>query len=110
MFNELITSIYGTAATTVSAAQFAASFGVSLLLGILIAAAYMYNTRYTKSFAVTLAILPAGGFVTLGLLLALINRLGEWRARRRGAPPPLPVNLDCRHCTMCGNGKAEGRP
>lgn len=54
---------------------------------------------------VTLAVLPAGGFITLGLLLALINRLGEWQARRRGAPPPLPVNLDCRHCTMCGRGK-----
>ena len=54
---------------------------------------------------VVLAILPAGGFITLGLLLALINRLGEWNARRHGAPPPLPVNLDCRHCTMCGNGK-----
>lgn len=53
----------------------------------------------------TLAILPAGGFITLGLLLALINRIGEWHARRRGAPPPRPVNLDCRHCTMCGNGK-----
>lgn len=54
---------------------------------------------------VTLAILPAGGFVVLGLLLAAINWLGEWNARRHGAPPPLPVNLDCRHCTMCGNGK-----
>ena len=54
---------------------------------------------------VTLAILPAGGFITLGLLLALINRIGEWRARRSGAPAPLPINLDCRHCTMCGNGK-----
>lgn len=54
---------------------------------------------------VTLAILPAGGFISLGLLLALINRIGEWQARHRGAPPPLPVNLDCRHCTMCGNGK-----
>jgi electron transport complex protein RnfE len=54
---------------------------------------------------VTLAILPAGGFIALGLLLALINRLGEWSARRHGAPAPLPINLDCRHCTMCGNGK-----
>ena len=54
---------------------------------------------------VTLAILPAGGFITLGLLLALINRIGEWNAVRRGAPPPLPVNLDCRHCTICPNGK-----
>ncbi len=54
---------------------------------------------------VTMAILPAGGFIVLGLLLALINRLGEWNARRHGAPAPLPVNLDCRHCTMCPNGK-----
>ena len=54
---------------------------------------------------VTLAILPAGGFITLGLLLALINRIGEWNARRHGELPPLPVNLDCRHCTMCPNGK-----
>ena len=54
---------------------------------------------------VVMAILPAGGFITLGLLLALINRIGEWNARRRGAPPPLPVNLDCRHCTLCPNGK-----
>ena len=59
---------------------------------------------------VTLAILPAGGFITLGLLLALVNRIGEWNARRHGAPPPLPVNLDCRHCTMCGNGKTAGKP
>ena len=54
---------------------------------------------------VTMAILPAGGFITLGILLALINRFGEWNARRHGAPPPLPVNLDCRHCTMCPAGK-----
>ena len=57
---------------------------------------------------VTLAILPAGGFITLGLLFALVNRIGEWNARRHGAPAPLPVNLDCRHCTMCGRGKDGG--
>jgi electron transport complex protein RnfE len=54
---------------------------------------------------VTLAILPAGGFITLGLIIALINRIGEWNARRRGAAVPSPLNLDCRHCTMCPNGK-----
>jgi electron transport complex protein RnfE len=54
---------------------------------------------------ITMAILPAGGFITLGILLALINRIGEWNARRHGAPPPLPISLDCRHCTMCLNGK-----
>lgn len=57
---------------------------------------------------VTMAILPAGGFIALGLLLALINRLGEWNARRHGAPAPLPVSLDCRHCTACPNGKKGG--
>ena len=54
---------------------------------------------------VVLSILPAGGFLSLGLLLALINHLGAVWARKHGAPPPLPVNLDCRHCTMCPNGK-----
>lgn len=53
----------------------------------------------------TLAILPAGGFITLGIILAVINRFGEWNARRKGLVAPLPVNLDCRHCTMCSNGK-----
>ena len=57
------------------------------------------------SNTMVLAILPAGGFLTLGLLLALINRLEEASARRRGAPPPLPANLDCRHCTLCPAGK-----
>lgn len=54
---------------------------------------------------VTLAILPAGGFITLGLLLALINHIADWNARRHGAPEPLPINLDCRHCTLCPSGK-----
>ncbi len=55
--------------------------------------------------AVTMAILPAGGFVVLGLLLALINHLGALAAARRGGPAPLPPNLDCRHCTLCGAGR-----
>jgi len=54
---------------------------------------------------VTLAILPAGGFVTLGVLLALINHFESWRARRRGGAEPLQATLDCRHCTMCGRAR-----
>ena len=54
---------------------------------------------------VTLAVLPAGGFIALGLLLAAINAFSSWNARRHGSPPPLPVNLDCRHCTMCNKSK-----
>lgn len=61
--------------------------------------------RHIHAKPVVLAILPAGGFVVLGLLLALINHLGAAWARRRGAPPPLPLGLDCRHCALCPNGK-----
>lgn len=60
MFEELLTSIYESqTAASISFADLAASFAVSIALGLLIAAAYMYNTRYTKSFVATLAMLPA---------------------------------------------------
>ena len=70
MFDEMISSIYSSeAAASIGFAQFAASFGASLLLGVLIAAAYMYNTRYTKSFVVTLAMLPA----IICVIIAMVN-------------------------------------
>ena len=40
-------------------AQFSLATGAALLLGLVIAFTYMYNTRYTKSFVVTQALLPA---------------------------------------------------
>ena len=56
----LLTSIYDTqAASAVSLGQFAAATGVSLILGLVVALVYMQGTRYTKSFVVTLALLPA---------------------------------------------------
>ncbi len=64
-----------------------------------------FAIREIHTKPVVLAILPAGGFIALGLLLAAINHLGALWARRRGAPPPLPLALDCRHCTLCPNGK-----
>ena len=39
--------------------DFLRCIGVSLLIGILLTLCYMYRTRYTKSFVVTLALLPA---------------------------------------------------
>ena len=79
--------------------------GLGSGIGFTLALALIGAVREFAGHAVVVAILPAGGFIVLGLLLALINRLGEWQARRHGAPPPLPVQLDCRHCTMCGKGK-----
>ncbi len=43
----------------ISVADFMACLGVSLALGLIMAACYMYRTRYTKSFVVTLALLLA---------------------------------------------------
>ncbi len=38
--------------------DFLICIGVSLTIGLILAAAYMFDTRYTKSFVVTLAMLP----------------------------------------------------
>ncbi len=43
----------------ISITDFALCLGFSLVLGLVMALAYMYRTRYTKSFVVTLALLPA---------------------------------------------------
>ncbi len=43
----------------ISVTDFLLCVGFALVLGVMIALAYMYRTRYTKSFVVTLALLPA---------------------------------------------------
>lgn len=53
------------------------------------------------SHTVVLFILPAGGFITLGLILAAINRLQAFAAERAGQTAPAPLDFDCRHCTLC---------
>ncbi len=57
------------------------------------------------SHAMVLVVLPAGGFVTLGLILAFINHVQAVAARKRGESAPLPLELDCRHCALCKVGE-----
>ena len=45
--------------TVISVSDFLLCIGISLIIGLIIAFSYMYKTRYTKSFVVTLALLPA---------------------------------------------------
>ena len=52
-----------------------------------------------------LAILPAGGFVTLGLILALVNWAGDAAARRRGGAAAHPATPGCRLCAVCADGR-----
>ena len=57
---NLFKGLFDTDLTTViEPKDFLICVGVSLVLGLLMAFAYMYRTRYTKSFVVTLALLPA---------------------------------------------------
>lgn len=60
MFSDLFRGLFdsGTAAV-IAVTDFLLCIAVSLALGLFIAVSYMYRTRCTKSFAVTLALLPA---------------------------------------------------
>lgn len=59
MLENLFKGLFDTDLTAViSVTDFLLCLGASLIIGILMAFAYMYRTRYTKSFVVTLALLP----------------------------------------------------
>lgn len=60
MFDTLFKGIFDSDLTVViEVTDFLLCVGVSLLLGLIMAGTYMYRTRYTKSFVITLALLPA---------------------------------------------------
>ncbi len=51
--------------------------------------------------ATVLMVLAPGGFIMLGLLLGWMNHVQARAAIRRGEAIPRPVELNCRHCTLC---------
>lgn len=60
MLNNFFKGIFDTDATRViSVGDFLLCVGCSLVIGLILALAYMYRARYTKSFVATLALLPA---------------------------------------------------
>ena len=60
MLENLFKGLFDTNLTTViSVTDFILCLGTSLVIGIILALSYMYRTRYTKSFVITLALLPA---------------------------------------------------
>ena len=60
MLENLFKGLFDTDLTTViGVTDFLLCLGCSLVLGLVMAFAYMYRTRYTKSFVITLALLPA---------------------------------------------------
>ncbi len=60
MLNSFFNGLFDTDMTVViSVSDFLLCIGCSLLIGLVLAFGYMYRSRYTKSFIVTLALLPA---------------------------------------------------
>lgn len=60
MLDNLFRGIFdGELSSVISVGDFILCLGFSLVLGLVMAFAYMYRTRYTKSFVVTLALLPS---------------------------------------------------
>jgi electron transport complex protein RnfE len=53
-----------------------------------------------EDHALILAILPAGGFIGLAFLLALMNHIQSAVARRTGTTFVPPEHLDCHHCIV----------
>lgn len=60
MFDKMFAGLFDTGFTNViSVADFLLCIGCALVIGIILSSGYMYRSRYTKSFIVTLALLPA---------------------------------------------------
>ena len=60
MIDNLFRGLFDTDMTVViTPAEFLTCLGVSLGIGLILAALYQYHTRYTRSFVLTLALLPA---------------------------------------------------
>lgn len=60
MIDNLFNGLFDSSTTSViSATDFLLCLCTSLVAGLIMAISYMYKTRYTKSFVITLALLPA---------------------------------------------------
>ncbi len=70
MSENLFKGLFDTStATVISVKDFLLCLAFSLLLGFILSCAYMYRTRYTKSFVVTLCLLPA----VVCIVIMLVN-------------------------------------
>lgn len=60
MLNTIFQGIFDTQSTVIiSVPKFLLCIGVTLVIGLILAAVYTYRNRYTRSFLATLALLPA---------------------------------------------------
>ncbi len=84
--------------------------GLGFMLGLVVLASVreIFGNGTLLGFPVGLnqpmliMILPPGGFLALGCLLALMNNIQGAIALRQGKSFIPPTMLNCRHCLMCG--------
>ncbi|MCM1368702.1 MAG: DUF4956 domain-containing protein [Roseburia sp.] len=70
MLEKIFKSIFsGVAVGTINVGEFLICIAVALGTGALLAFAYAFKTKYSKSFVITLAILPA----VIGVVIMLVN-------------------------------------
>lgn len=69
MLNQIFDSVFSDSKTTVNPGMLILSIGVSLILGILLAAVYKYKTLYTKEFVITICLLPS----LIAIIIFLVN-------------------------------------
>ncbi len=70
MLNTIFQGIFDTETTQViTVGAFLLCVGCALVIGIILAASYMWKTRYTKSFVITLAMLPA----IVAIVIMMVN-------------------------------------
>ncbi|NLB68403.1 MAG: electron transport complex subunit E [Lentisphaerae bacterium] len=82
--------------------------GIGMGLGFTLALVLLAAVRELFGLIAVISILPVGGFIALGCLLAFFNHVGRVRALKAGKPEPGPLRLDCRHCVIgCGTTAVE---
>ena len=59
MFDTWFNGIFNSTAPMITVWQFLICLAASVVIGLILALSYMFRTRYTKSFVITLALLPA---------------------------------------------------
>lgn len=69
MTSSIFNSIFDASTSVISVPNFLLCMGVSLVAGIILALGYVFRSRYTKSFVITLALLP----VVVCVVIMMVN-------------------------------------
>lgn len=111
---EIFKGLFDTSASvTISIADFLLCVGVALVLGVFLAVVYAIKSRYTKSFLITLGILPAvvcivimmvNGNVGAGVAVAGAFSLVRFRSAAGTAKEIAVIFLAMASGLVCGMG------